>query len=73
MVFWRLLAAVAWFKAFVGYLRHMPRAEILTTQAMHTLSQLHAELAGKLRQQIGSQTIDHSDEASRGRDEIAPA
>ncbi len=26
----------------------MPRAEILTTQAMHTLRQLHAELAGKL-------------------------
>jgi hypothetical protein len=26
----------------------MPRAEILSTQAMHTLRQLHAELAGKL-------------------------
>jgi len=26
----------------------MPRAEILSTQAMHTLGQLHAELAGKL-------------------------
>ena len=26
----------------------MPRAEILSTQAIHTLNQLHAELAGKL-------------------------
>jgi hypothetical protein len=26
----------------------MPRAEILSTQALHTLNQLHAELAGKL-------------------------
>jgi hypothetical protein len=26
----------------------MPRAEILSKQAMHTLSQLHAELAGKI-------------------------
>ena len=26
----------------------MPRAEILTTQAMHTLRQLHAELGGKI-------------------------
>jgi len=26
----------------------MPRAEILSTQAMHTLRQLHSELAGKL-------------------------
>jgi hypothetical protein len=27
----------------------MPRAEILTTQALHTLKQLHAELGGKLQ------------------------
>jgi hypothetical protein len=26
----------------------MPRAEILSKQAMHTLTQLHAELAGKI-------------------------
>jgi hypothetical protein len=26
----------------------MPRAEILSTQAIHTLIQLHAELAGKI-------------------------
>jgi hypothetical protein len=35
----------------------MPRAEILSTQAMHTLRQLHAELAGKL--------IDNKSEARR--------
>jgi hypothetical protein len=28
----------------------MPRAEIASTQAMHTLGQLHAELAGKMLQ-----------------------
>jgi hypothetical protein len=33
---------------FSAYLAAMPRAEILTTQAMHTLRQLHAELGGKL-------------------------
>src|ERR1700732_2442345 len=36
---------------------HMPRAEILSTQAMHTLRQLHAELGGKL--------IDNKSEARR--------
>src|SRR6266436_1959571 len=35
----------------------MPRAEILSTQAMHTLRQLHAELGGKL--------IDNKTEARR--------
>jgi hypothetical protein len=35
----------------------MPRAEILSTQAIHTLNQLHAELAGKL--------IDNKAEARR--------
>jgi hypothetical protein len=35
----------------------MPRAEILSTQAMHTLRQLHAELGGKL--------IDNKSEARR--------
>jgi hypothetical protein len=35
----------------------MPRAEILSKQAMHTLGQLHAELAGKL--------IDNKREAKR--------
>jgi hypothetical protein len=35
----------------------MPRAEILSTQAIHTLNQLHAELAGKL--------IDNKSEARR--------
>lgn len=35
----------------------MPRAEILTTQAMHTLRQLHAELGGKL--------LDNKSEAKR--------
>jgi hypothetical protein len=28
--------------------RAMPRAEILSKQALHTLTQLHAELAGKI-------------------------
>lgn len=28
----------------------MPRAEIATTQALHTLEQLHAELGGKIQQ-----------------------
>lgn len=35
----------------------MPRAEIASTQAIHTLSQLHAELGGKL--------IDNKAEAKR--------
>ena len=37
----------------------MPRAEILSTQAIHTLKQLHAELAGKI--------IDNKLEADRLR------
>jgi hypothetical protein len=37
----------------------MPRAEILSTQAIHTLKQLHAELAGKV--------IDNKLEADRLR------
>jgi hypothetical protein len=35
----------------------MPRAEIATKQAMHTLEQLHAELAGKI--------LDHKKEGQR--------
>ena len=31
-----------------GYFGRMPRAEIASKQAIFTLSQLHAELAGKL-------------------------
>jgi hypothetical protein len=43
----------------LAYLSAMPRAEILTTQAMHTLSQLHSDLAGKI--------IDNKIEANRLR------
>jgi hypothetical protein len=43
----------------------MPRAEILSTQAMHTLRQLHAELSCKLQ-------VNKSD-GDRLRDSMQPA